>query len=47
MYNIIFSFTICVYFSDIDLSIKDNNVLVKVNGMDIPTNNLPYQHPTG
>ncbi|XP_056132378.1 vitellogenin-like isoform X2 [Lampris incognitus] len=31
---------------DIDLYPKNNNVIVKVNGMEIPINNLPYQHPT-
>ncbi|KAL3047366.1 hypothetical protein OYC64_021559 [Pagothenia borchgrevinki] len=31
---------------DIDLYAKNSEVIVKVNGMEIPTNNLPYQHPT-
>ncbi|XP_045904896.1 LOW QUALITY PROTEIN: vitellogenin-like [Micropterus dolomieu] len=31
---------------DIDLYPKNSDVMVKVNGMDIPINNLPYQHPT-
>ncbi|KAJ4942878.1 hypothetical protein JOQ06_005390 [Pogonophryne albipinna] len=30
---------------DIDLYHKNSEVIVKVNGMEIPTNNLPYQHP--
>uniref|UniRef100_A0A4W6F862 Uncharacterized protein n=1 Tax=Lates calcarifer TaxID=8187 RepID=A0A4W6F862_LATCA len=32
---------------DIDLYPKNTDVIVKVNGMEIPINNLPYQHPTG
>uniref|UniRef100_A0A667Z737 Vitellogenin-like n=1 Tax=Myripristis murdjan TaxID=586833 RepID=A0A667Z737_9TELE len=32
---------------DIDLYPKNTEVTVKVNGMEIPINNLPYQHPTG
>ncbi|KAK1896871.1 Vitellogenin-1 [Dissostichus eleginoides] len=31
---------------DIDLYPKNSEVIVKVNGMEIPINNLPYQHPT-
>ncbi|KAG7282879.1 hypothetical protein CRUP_020717 [Coryphaenoides rupestris] len=31
---------------DIDLYPDHNNVSVMVNGMQIPINNLPYQHPT-
>ncbi|XP_029905083.1 vitellogenin-like isoform X6 [Myripristis murdjan] len=31
---------------DIDLYPKNTEVTVKVNGMEIPINNLPYQHPT-
>uniref|UniRef100_A0A4W6FB35 Uncharacterized protein n=1 Tax=Lates calcarifer TaxID=8187 RepID=A0A4W6FB35_LATCA len=31
---------------DIDLYPKNTDVIVKVNGMEIPINNLPYQHPT-
>ncbi|XP_060889620.1 vitellogenin-1-like [Labrus mixtus] len=31
---------------DIDLYPKNNNVIVKVNGMEIPITNLPYEHPT-
>ncbi|XP_070687992.1 vitellogenin-like isoform X2 [Pempheris klunzingeri] len=31
---------------DIDLYPKNTDVVVKVNGMEIPINNLPYQHPT-
>lgn len=38
-----FPFSTC---SDIDLYLN-GNVTVKVNGMEIPINNLPYQHPTG
>ncbi|KAF7665906.1 hypothetical protein LDENG_00127010 [Lucifuga dentata] len=30
---------------DVDMYQKNNNVMVKVNGMDIPINNLPYQNP--
>lgn len=26
---------------------KDSAVVVKVNGVEIPINNLPYQHPSG
>lgn len=40
----IFHFCIC---SDIDLYPKNTDVIVKVNGMEIPVINLPYQHPTG
>ncbi|XP_071386639.1 vitellogenin-2-like isoform X5 [Centroberyx affinis] len=32
---------------DVDLYPKDNDVMVKVNGLEIPISNLPYQHPTG
>lgn len=35
------------YSSDIDMYPKDNDVLVKVNGLEVPINNLPYQHATG
>ncbi|XP_022593896.1 vitellogenin-like [Seriola dumerili] len=31
---------------DIDMYPKNTDVIVKVNGMEIPINNLPYQHPT-
>ncbi|XP_062411383.1 vitellogenin-like isoform X3 [Sardina pilchardus] len=31
---------------DIDLYPMGNNVLVKVNGLEVPLSNLPYQHPT-
>ncbi|XP_076582010.1 vitellogenin-like isoform X2 [Chaetodon auriga] len=31
---------------DIDLYPKNSDVIVKVNGMEIPISNLPYQHPT-
>ncbi|XP_034085808.1 vitellogenin-1-like [Gymnodraco acuticeps] len=31
---------------DIDLYHKNSEVIVKVNGMEIPNNNLPYKHPT-
>ncbi|KAK5907203.1 hypothetical protein CesoFtcFv8_005080 [Champsocephalus esox] len=30
---------------DIDLYLKDGEVMVKVNGNEIPINNLPYEHP--
>lgn len=39
-------FNLCTS-SDIDLYPKNTDVIVKVNGMAIPINNLPYQHPTG
>ncbi|XP_055772178.1 vitellogenin-like [Salvelinus fontinalis] len=32
---------------DIDLYPKDNDVLVKVNGIEISNDNLPYQDPSG
>ncbi|CAL8393719.1 unnamed protein product [Boreogadus saida] len=32
---------------DIDLYPENENMIVKVNGMQIPISNLPYQHPTG
>ncbi|CAK6958104.1 vitellogenin-2-like [Scomber scombrus] len=32
---------------DVDMYLKDSAVMVKVNGVEIPINNLPYQHPTG
>nr|XP_046247526.1 vitellogenin-2-like [Scatophagus argus] len=32
---------------DVDMYPKDNVVMVKVNGVEIPLSNLPYQHPTG
>ncbi|XP_060933408.1 vitellogenin-1-like [Limanda limanda] len=31
---------------DIDMYPKNADVILKVNGMEIPINNLPYQHPT-
>ncbi|MEQ2219118.1 hypothetical protein XENOCAPTIV_012865 [Xenoophorus captivus] len=31
---------------DIDMYPKDNNVIVKVNEMEIPPTSLPYRHPT-
>ncbi|XP_041913753.1 vitellogenin-like isoform X4 [Alosa sapidissima] len=31
---------------DIDLYTMGNNMLVKVNGLEVPLSNLPYQHPT-
>ncbi|XP_053287447.1 vitellogenin-1 [Pleuronectes platessa] len=31
---------------DIDLYPKNADVILKVNGMEIPMSNLPYQHPT-
>eukprot|EP00064_Thunnus_orientalis_P004478 superscaffoldBa00000407_g4490 len=31
---------------DIDLHPKNTDVIVKINGREIPINNLPYQHPT-
>ncbi|KAK2835459.1 hypothetical protein Q5P01_015943 [Channa striata] len=31
---------------DIDLYPKNTDVILNVNGMEIPTTNLPYQHPT-
>ncbi|XP_019735914.1 vitellogenin-1-like isoform X2 [Hippocampus comes] len=31
---------------DIDLYLRDTNVVVKVNGREVPTSHLPYQHPT-
>lgn len=33
--------------SDIDLFHKSNSIGVKVNGVEIPMENLPYEHPTG
>ncbi|XP_031719924.1 LOW QUALITY PROTEIN: vitellogenin 2 [Anarrhichthys ocellatus] len=37
-----------VKIADIDIDLYPNNtdVIVKVNGMEIPINNLPHQHPT-
>ncbi|KAM3876385.1 vitellogenin-like [Diretmus argenteus] len=32
---------------DVDLYPKNNDIMVKVNGLEIPMRNLPYQHPTG
>ncbi|CAL8271931.1 unnamed protein product [Arctogadus glacialis] len=32
---------------DIDLYPENDDMIVKVNGMQIPISNLPYQHPTG
>lgn len=43
----IFSFLFLWSRSDIDLYTKDNQVAVKVNGREIPLENLPYQHPSG
>lgn len=37
----------CSSNSDVDMYPKDNAVMVKVNGVEIPINNLPYLHPTG
>ncbi|KAG7217480.1 hypothetical protein INR49_021405 [Caranx melampygus] len=31
---------------DIDLYPKENTVMVKINGVEIPVNNLPYKHPS-
>ncbi|XP_068176457.1 vitellogenin-2-like [Antennarius striatus] len=31
---------------DVDLLIRNNNILVNINGVEIPLANLPYQHPT-
>ena len=35
------------FYSDVDLFRAENNLVVKVNGLEIPITNLPYQHPTG
>ncbi|XP_034438303.1 vitellogenin-2-like [Hippoglossus hippoglossus] len=32
---------------DVDMFPRDNAIVVKVNGVEIPMNNLPYQHPAG
>ncbi|XP_010782071.1 vitellogenin-2-like [Notothenia coriiceps] len=32
---------------DVDLYPKDNVIMVKVNGVENPISNLPYQHPAG
>nr|XP_019936765.1 PREDICTED: vitellogenin-2-like [Paralichthys olivaceus] len=32
---------------DVDMYPKDDAIVVKVNGVEIPINNLPYQHPEG
>ncbi|XP_063057820.1 vitellogenin-like isoform X3 [Engraulis encrasicolus] len=32
---------------DVDLYPVGSDVLVKVNGMEVPINNLPYKHPSG
>uniref|UniRef100_A0A8C4ICX9 Phosvitin n=1 Tax=Dicentrarchus labrax TaxID=13489 RepID=A0A8C4ICX9_DICLA len=32
---------------DVDLYPKDSAIMVKVNGVEIPISNLPYQHPAG
>uniref|UniRef100_A0A8C6Q637 Phosvitin n=1 Tax=Nothobranchius furzeri TaxID=105023 RepID=A0A8C6Q637_NOTFU len=32
---------------DIDIYAKDNTIMVKVNDVEIPESNLPYQHPAG
>ncbi|XP_070816139.1 vitellogenin-2-like isoform X2 [Chaetodon trifascialis] len=32
---------------DVDMYPKDSAIMVKVNGVEIPITNLPYQHPTG
>ncbi|KPP59788.1 vitellogenin 1-like, partial [Scleropages formosus] len=36
-----------VSFSDVDWSADDNGLHMKVNGMDVPTVKLPYEHSTG
>ena len=36
-----------IFNSDVDLHPKGSVIIVKVNGVEIPINNLPYQHPTG
>lgn len=33
--------------SDIDLYPVGNDILLKVNGIEVPVSSLPYQHPTG
>lgn len=33
--------------SDADMYPKDNTIMVRVNGVEIPTSNLPYHHPAG
>lgn len=38
----------CILFnSDVEMYPKDSAIAVMVNGVEIPVNNLPYQHPTG
>uniref|UniRef100_A0A8D3C373 Phosvitin n=1 Tax=Scophthalmus maximus TaxID=52904 RepID=A0A8D3C373_SCOMX len=32
---------------DVDMYPKDNTIMVKVNGVEIPISDLPYQHPAG
>ncbi|KAM7011967.1 LOW QUALITY PROTEIN: vitellogenin 2 [Tautogolabrus adspersus] len=32
---------------DVDMYLRDSVVMVKINGVEIPINNLPYQHPEG
>ncbi|XP_062252051.1 vitellogenin-2-like [Platichthys flesus] len=32
---------------DVDMYPRDNAIVVKVNGVEIPMDSLPYQHPTG
>ncbi|XP_018528704.1 vitellogenin-2 [Lates calcarifer] len=32
---------------DVDMYPKDNAIVMRVNGVEIPISNLPYQHPTG
>ena len=35
------------FFRDVDLFPTGSDVLVKVNGMEVPISSLPYQHPSG
>ena len=32
--------------SEVDLITLNNDIMVKINGIILPTANLPYQHPT-
>ncbi|XP_060889626.1 vitellogenin 2 [Labrus mixtus] len=32
---------------DVDMYLRDSVVMVKINGVEIPTHNMPYQHPEG
>ena len=41
-----YAFQLC-FISDVDLYPKDRVMMVKVNGVEIPINNLPYHHPAG